>query len=77
MSFFYFCHMRGTIGISTILLLYCNPVLSYFIQKTFMSFSFMPYERDNWNQYNPLTALLSCFKSLHKKSACEFSIYAV
>ncbi len=39
--------MRGTIGISTILLLHCNHVLSYFIQKVFVIFLFMPYEREN------------------------------
>jgi hypothetical protein len=44
-------------GISTIILLHCNPVLNYFIQEIFMSFLFMPYERDNGNKYNPLTAL--------------------
>jgi hypothetical protein len=35
--------------ISTILLLHCNPVLSYFIQKVFVNFLFMPYERNNGN----------------------------
>ncbi len=48
--------MRGTIGISAILLLHCNPVLSYFIQKEYVTFLFMREKMEVL--YNPLTTAL-------------------
>jgi hypothetical protein len=56
-------------GISTILILHCYLVLNYFIQKVFVSFLFMPSERDYGNlvQYSYCTVILFKFSYFIQK----------